>query len=221
MSVFDEERARTYDAGARTVMAGYEGLHEMARDGLAAYLDPQQPARVLLLGIGTGYEAEHLQLRFPAWQFVGVDPSEPMLNMARQRLTGVELRLGVLDDFADLVDLDGVLSVGVLHHLPTREEQPLWIRSIGRRLRPAGAVLLGCQVGPYELNSARLRALQGRWRQSGQSAQEMEEKTRLFLTHTLPPTRDQLDEWYRAAGLSQPETLFSTAYFQLMAAFKQ
>ncbi len=220
MSVFDEERARNYDAGARTVMAGYEGLHEMARDGLAAYLEPDRPARVLLLGVGTGYEAEHLQQRFPAWQLIGVDPSEPMLNLARRRLTGVELRLGVLDDFADLVELDGVLSVGVLHHLPTREEQPLWIRSIGQRLRPGGVALVGCQVGPYEVDSARLHALRGRWRHSGQGPQEIEEKTRLFLTHTLPPSRDQLDEWYRAAGLSIPETLFSTAYFQLLAAWK-
>lgn len=220
MSVFDEERARTYDAGARTVMAGYEGLHEMARDGLAAYLEPEQTARVLLLGIGTGYEAEHLQQRFPGWQLIGVDPSEPMLKVARQRLSGVELRLGVIDDFADLVRLDGILSVGVLHHLPTREEQPRWIGSIGQRLRPGGVALIGCQVGPYELNSARLRTLQGRWRQFGQSPPEIEEKTRLFLTHTLPPTEEQLDEWYRAAGLTPPERLFSTAYFQLLAAQK-
>ena len=33
MSVFDEERARTYDAGARAYMAGYESLHDMGRIG--------------------------------------------------------------------------------------------------------------------------------------------------------------------------------------------
>ena len=220
MSVFDEDRARTYDAGARTVMAGYEGLHEMARDGLSAYLKPDQPARVLLLGIGTGYEAEHLRLRFPAWQLIGVDPSEPMLRVARQRLSDVDLRLGVLDDFADLVELDGVLSVGVLHHLPTREEQPLWIRSIGQRLRAGGVALIGCQVGPYELDSARMRTLKSRWAQSGLSPQEIEEKVRMFLTHTLPPSLAQMNDWYRDAGLSQPETLFSTAYFRLLAASK-
>ncbi|MBX3166504.1 MAG: class I SAM-dependent methyltransferase [Candidatus Eremiobacteraeota bacterium] len=221
MSVFNQERARTYDAGARTSMAGYEALHDMARDGLAGYLDPHKPARVLLLGVGTGYEAEQLQQRFPTWQLIGVDPSEPMLNLARQRLTGVDLRLGVLDDFADLVELDGVLSVGVLHHLPTREEQPEWVRSIGQRLRPGGVALVGCQVGPYQDDSPQLRALQARWRHlGGLTSKDLEERVRLFLTHTLPPTRRQLDEWYRKAGLSKPETLFSTAYFQLLAALK-
>ena len=220
MSIFDQQRAHTYDAGARTVMAGYEALHEMARDGLAGYLDPHQPARVLLLGIGTGYEAELLLQRFPAWQLVGVDPSEPMLDKARQRLKGVELRLGVLDDFPDLTGLDGVLSVGVLHHLPSREEQPLWIRSIGQRLRSNGALLIGCQVGPYQESSARLRSLQARWRHLGMVGEDIEQKTRLFLTHTLPPTREQIDEWYQSAGLSQPECLFSTGYFQLLAAHK-
>lgn len=221
MSVFNQERARTYDAGARATMAGYEALHEMARDGLAGYLDPHQPARVLLLGIGTGYEAELLQQRFPRWQLVGVDPSEPMLEVARQRLGGVDLRLGVIDDFADLVELDGVLSVGVLHHLPSKEEQPVWVSSIGQRLRQGGVALVGCQVGPYQSDSLRLRALQARWRHLlDLSIEEVEERKRLFLTHTLAPTRGQIDEWYQQAGLSLPECLFSTAYFQLLAAEK-
>ena len=220
MSVFDEERARTYDSGARTYMAGYESLHDMARDGLAAYINPAQSARLLLLGVGTGYEAEQLQQRFPAWQLIGVDPSEPMLSFARERLSGVDLRLGVLDDFDDLTELDGVLSVGVLHHLPSREHQPTLIQSIGRRLRSGGAVLIGCQVGPYQEGSARLKALQARWRHQGMAAEEIEERARLFLTQTLPPTREQLDEWYRFAGLSSPEPLFSTAYFQQLAAHK-
>jgi tRNA (cmo5U34)-methyltransferase len=220
MSVFDEERARTYDAGARTYMAGYESLHDMARDGLAAILDPAGTARVLLLGVGTGYEAEQLQLRFPNWHLVGVDPSEPMLEMARGRLTGVELRLGLLDDFDDLTELDGVLSIGVLHHLPDRHQQPGWVASIGGRLRRGGALLLGCQMGPYEENPARLNALKARWRHLGFTDEEIEERAGLFLTQTLPPTREQLDEWYRNAGLSRPERLFSTGYFQLLTARK-
>lgn len=220
MSVFNEERARTYDAGARTYMAGYESLHDMARDGLAAFIDPQHNARLLLLGVGTGYEAEQLQQRFPAWKLIGVDPSEPMLSLARQRLDEVELRQGVLDDFEDLTELDGVLSIGVLHHLPDRAQQPTLIHSIGRRLRRRGVVLIGCQIGPYQEGSARLKALQARWRYQGMATEEIEERARLFLTQTLPPTREQLEEWYRAAGLSSPEPLFSTAYFQLLAAHK-
>lgn len=221
MSVFDAERAKSYDAGARNVMAGYEALHEMARDGLAACLNPDGPARVLLLGVGTGYEAEELGKRFPHWSLVGVDPSEPMLEMARKRLgSGVELRLGVLEDFSDLTNLDGVLSVGVLHHLSSRDEQLDWILSIGRSLRPGGAFLTGCQVAPYSEDSLRMRTLQARWRYLGHSQVEVRERTQMFVTHTLPPQPDMLEEWYAQAGLSSPERLFSTAYFQLLAALK-
>jgi len=221
MSVFNQERARTYDASARTTMPGYEALHEMARDGLAAYVDPDQPARVLLLGVGTGYEAEQLQQRFPLWKLIGVDPSEPMLEVARQRLGDrVELRQGVLDDFDDLMELDAVLSIGVLHHLSTREEQPLWIRSIGRRLRVGGVLLLGCQVGPYRAEGPRMRTLQARWQTLGGNAEQMAERMRAFQTMTLPPDRSALDAWVQDSGLTLPESLFRTGYFQLLAAEK-
>ncbi|MBS2040598.1 class I SAM-dependent methyltransferase [bacterium] len=217
MSVFDQQRARTYDAGARTVMAGYEALHEMSRDALAACLEPERPARVLLLGVGTGYEAEELSKRFPNWHLTGVDPSEPMLAEARKRLgDSLELRLGVLEDFPDLAGLDAVLSIGVLHHLSNRQQQQDWLMAIGRSLRPGGVFLTGCQVAPYSETSLRMRALQARWRWSGYSEDEVRERTQMFVTHTLPPDRALLEQWYAAAGLSSPEVLFSTAFFQLL-----
>lgn len=77
MSVFDEQRARVYDAGARTIMPGYEALHEMAREALAGALDEQASARLLLLGLGHPIQAEQIGQRFPRWRWTGVDPSEP------------------------------------------------------------------------------------------------------------------------------------------------
>lgn len=167
MSDFDQQRARTYDAGARTVVA--------------------------------------------------VDPSEPMLAEARKRLgDSLELRIGVLEDFPDLAGLDAVLSIGVLHHLSNRQQQQDWLLAIGRSLRPGGVFLTGCQVAPYSETSLRMRALQARWRWSGYSEDEVPERTQMFVTHTLPPDRAMLEQWYAAAGLSSPEVLFSTAFFQLL-----
>lgn len=221
MSVFNEERARTYDAGARSVMPGYEALHEMARHSLTAYVNPAEPARVVLLGIGTGYEAEQLRQRCPQWTLIGVDPSAPMLDVARARLQdSIELRIGVLDDFPDLVELDAVLSVGVLHHLPSREHQLALLQTLGRRLQPGGALIVGCQVGPYEAGSPRIRAMESRWRDLGYTAEEVADRLRMFLTQTIPPSADDLHTWYQDAGLSRPEPLFVTAYFQLLAAHK-
>lgn len=217
MTGFDAERAKTYDQTARTTLPGYEALHEMARHALAACLG-DRPARVLLLGVGTGYEAEQLRRYFPQWRLTGVDPAEPMLSQARFRLgPDADLRHGVLDDFPDLDPLDGVLSIGVLHHLSSRAEQSGLVASVGRRLRPGGPLVLGAQVGPYPLDSLRLRALQARWQEQGHP---VEEKTQLFRTHTLPPDPALLAEWYRAAGLTPPEVVYSTGFFQLVAAVK-
>lgn len=217
MSVFDEQRARVYDAGARTIMPGYEALHEMAREALAGALDKQAAARLLLLGVGTGFEAEQIGQRFPRWRWTGVDPSEPMLAVARQRLGGeADLRLGVVEDFDDLVELDAIVSVGVLHHLSSREQQREWVLSLGRRMRVGGTLLIGCQVGPYAEDSLRMRSLRARWLRLGE--RDIDERMRLFMTHTLAPDWPLLEELYSAAGLSSPERLFSTAYFELLAA---
>jgi tRNA (cmo5U34)-methyltransferase len=219
MSVFNEERARTYDHGARTYMPGYEALHETARHSLTAFLDRNAPARVLLLGVGTGYEAEQLLQFCPQWTLIGVDPSAPMLEVAQQRVgSSVELRTGVLQDFPDLTELDAVLSIGVVHHLGSREQQVALINELGRRVRPGGALLVGCQVGPYAADSARGGALKSRWRELGMSPQEVEERMRLFLSQTLPPTPTDLQTWYADAGFSPPEPLFTTGYFRLLAA---
>lgn len=219
MTLFNEERARSYDAGARTFLPGYEALHETVRDALTAELSPDASARVLLLGVGTGFEALHLHQRCPNWKLVGVDPSAPMLAVARQRLDQqVELRQGVIDDFADLQQLDAIVSVGVLHHLPTRAEQPAWIATLGSRLRPGGTLLLATHIGLLRADAPQFRVMQSRWRHAGASDADIAQRTEAMTNLILPPGPEELRAWYGQAGLTPPAILFSTGYFHLLAA---
>ncbi len=209
MSTFDD-RANSYDANARTVMPGYEALHEMARATLKAYL--QADAKVLLLGIGTGYEAEQLP---QSWRLVGVDPSGPMLKKARERLGDrVDLREGILEDFPELIEFDAALSVGVLHHVQDGERL---VAETSRRLKKSALLVLGSHVGPMRADAAATKALETYW---GLPPEEAAERTRFCYSHIRAPDLSDLEMWFRAAGLSDLEPLFRIAYFQLFAAFK-
>lgn len=106
------------------------------------------------LGTGTGYLLPTLGAHFR--RVIGVDASEPMLELARHRLSGegrktrfknVELRHGTLEK---LPIQDGTVDLAVailmLHHLP---DVGVALQEIHRSLKPAGRLLL-VELQPYD-----------------------------------------------------------------------
>jgi len=81
--------------------------------------------RVLDLGVGTGHVITKMALVNPRIQFLGIDLSEEMLNIASQQVEKFNLKNVILQK-ADMTKLDqlnqkfdGVMSTLALHHLPT------------------------------------------------------------------------------------------------------
>lgn len=102
------------------------------------------------LGTGTGYLLPVLGGHFR--RVIGVDMSQPMLELARHRLAesgikNVSLRRGTLEE---LPIEDGAVDLAVallmLHHLPAIEPA---LREIRRVLRPGGRLLIA-ELHPYE-----------------------------------------------------------------------
>ena len=80
---FDNSRAAEYAEQSRIALAGYEACHDLAACVLAASLGRDSHARILVAGAGgTGYEILKAGAMEPNWQFVAVDPSQPMLELA-------------------------------------------------------------------------------------------------------------------------------------------
>ncbi len=94
-------------------------------------------SRVLEVGCGTGnyIGAARALTGASCW---GVDPSEGMLAIARQRVQGVSLAAGRAERlaFSD-ASFDLVFSVDVIHHVGAPEE---YFREARRVLRPGGKV---------------------------------------------------------------------------------
>lgn len=135
----DPAAVATYARDALRKVPGLADLHRMAMLLLAERAGPA--ARILVLGAGGGMELRALAEAQPGWRFLGVDPSAPMLDVARQVLgpltERVELIQGYVED-APPGPFDGATCLLTLHFLDRAE-----------RLRVLGEMRARMQPGAH------------------------------------------------------------------------
>jgi SAM-dependent methyltransferase len=127
------------------------------------------PARILDLGSGHGVVAAALLDEFPNSSAVGLDISEPMMAIGRERMARYGPRFGYhVGDFADgdiPSDLAGpfevVVSSRAIHHLPADNKRRLY-RGVYRLLTPGGCFFNLDVVGPSD------EYLRERYREAGE-----------------------------------------------------
>ena len=112
-----------YDEDGPLQRRARPGLHAR-RDIALQVVDSYERPRVLDVGCGSGRVAEEV-LEHGAGAYVGVDFSEPMLDLSRERLARFDVPVDlVLGDFRH-VELDGtfevVLGLGLFDYLPDAE----------------------------------------------------------------------------------------------------
>ena len=129
-------------------------------EGLAVLLallpfSRDQAVSVLDIGCGPGLIASRVLDAVPTAQAVGLDVSEPMREVAGQRMASYGERFRfVLADFVegDLPDagpFDIVVSSRAIHHIPAEHKQRLY-RAIFSALRPGGCFFNLDSVAPAE-----------------------------------------------------------------------
>jgi tRNA (cmo5U34)-methyltransferase len=130
------EKVTHYADGARRFVPGFTDLHRMT--GILLGEHAPRDANVLVLGAGGGLELKAMATAYPQWRFVGVDPAQPMLDLARQTLgplnERVEFQCGYIDD-APLGPFDAATCLLTLHFLDPAERQRT-ASEIRRRLKP-------------------------------------------------------------------------------------
>ncbi|MBX9846026.1 MAG: class I SAM-dependent methyltransferase [Xanthobacteraceae bacterium] len=148
----DPAAVARYADGPRRYVPGYSDLHRMT--GILLAERAPRDARVLVLGAGGGLELKALAELHPAWTFVGVDPSEPMLDLASRALgplgARVELVRGYIED-APPGPFDAATCLLTLHFLQAAERQRT-LGEIRRRLKP-GAPFVAAH-GSFPQNAA-------------------------------------------------------------------
>jgi tRNA (cmo5U34)-methyltransferase len=125
-----------YAEGPPRFVPGFEALHRMTAVLLAE--NAPATARVLVLGAGGGLELGALARAQPDWSFVGIDPSQPMLDLASGILgplmQRIELVHGYIDD-APAGPFDAATCLLTLHFLDAAERLRT-TRAIRSRLKP-------------------------------------------------------------------------------------
>lgn len=138
---------------------GLLDMQRMAR----LLLEERVPAdgTVLVLGAGGGMELLAFAEAQAGWHFHGIDPSAPMLDMARQRLGPLASRVafteGYIDDAPEEV-CDGAACLLTLHFLPAGQRLHT-LKAMRRRLKPGAPLVVAHHSYPQD------DAQKGRWLQ--------------------------------------------------------
>ncbi|AEI64107.1 class I SAM-dependent methyltransferase [Corallococcus macrosporus] len=219
---FGADRAPHYDAQASLNLAGAPAIYELGTSALTARLDGQDAASLLFVGVGTGAElVPYNRFGVPGWRFTGVEPSEPMLAVARKRLedegllSRTHLHHGELRTLPASAPFDGAQLMGVLHHVEGEEARLELLREVTRRLKPGAPLVLGCRVGidPVltDIEFHRLKAL-------GVSAEALERRRQMLPRLKPIPSDAALFDMFARANLVEPRTLFVSLQFKVFLA---
>jgi tRNA (cmo5U34)-methyltransferase len=150
MDMSDEAGAGQYHFDPVTYMdmilaevPGYRDLQRRVAEA-ASGIDA---GSILELGVGTGETASVVLAVHPAARLVGIDESESMLAVARDRFPAADLRVQRLEDPLPPGSYDLVISALAVHHLDAAGKADLF-RRVRDRLRPGGRFVLADVVTP-------------------------------------------------------------------------
>lgn len=218
---FDAARAGEYARQSRIALAGYDACHELSACMLSAALGEGETARVLVVGAGgTAGEIIAAATLEPQWSFVAVDPSQPMLDLARTNMTGagvanrVETVLGALADLDASPAFDAAIMIGVLHHLPGDEAKHDILAQIAMRLKPGAPLVVAGNYRAYASQPLLMAAWANRWRMNGAGPEECQSKMHKILQGAEPPlSEDAVFALLRDAGFEAPMRFFSSLFW--------
>ena len=227
-SKFDLSRAGEYELQSRIALAGYDACHELSACMLSAHLGTQGAANVLVVGAGgPAQEITKAGLLQPDWRFTAVDPSEPMLEIARARIAGAgmaertQLILGRVEDLPDGPAFDAATLVGVLHHLPGSEPKREILQAISSRLKPGAPLILAGNHRAYASEPLMLKAWGERWRMQGATADEVKAKLGRILQGADPPHSEAaVFALLSDSGFEAPQRFFSSLFWGAWIAFR-
>ncbi len=218
---FDAARAGEYASQSRIALAGYDACHELSACMLSAALGEGKPARILVVGAGgTAGEIISAARLEPAWSFVAVDPSPPMLDLARAHLDAagipdrVQTVLGTVREIDSSASFDAAIMIGVLHHLPEDEAKQEILAQIAARLRPGAPLVIAGNYRPYASQPLLMAAWAARWRMNGAMPDEVQSKMNKILHGAQPPQSEEaVISLLGQAGFVAPLRFFASLFW--------
>lgn len=205
-----------YAQGPPRMVPGFADMQRMARV-LLAERTPRD-ARVLVLGAGGGLELKVFADAEPGWTFDGVDPSAPMLALARRTVGGHGARVTWHEGYVDVAPdgpFDAAACLLTMHFMPACERRHA-LRAIRRRLRP-GAPFVTAHMSAGRDGAARARwlARDEAFAVSAGMAHDDARRRRDGLERSLPILSPEEDEaLLRECGFEEIELFYAAGIFR-------
>jgi tRNA (uracil-5-)-methyltransferase TRM9 len=145
-------------------------------DKLVEYLPDNRPLKVLDVGCGNGRFYEFLVSKDVEVDYVGIDNSKELLDVARKKYPEAKFEnVDIIEDVEELegyTDFDLIVSFGVFHHIPSLELRKKMIQKLSFRLSDIG--ILAISFWQFT-KSENLMKRVSEWSDIGITAKDVEE----------------------------------------------
>lgn len=218
---YNERRAEDYDRLMPLLTMNHAGALEAVIHMVSA--SPSRELKILELGPGTGLLTQKILDRFVLARIHGLDGSEEMLAVARQKLNSYGARVtwqqGSFEDVPQMAfpeaDFDLIVSAFSLHHLDHRYV-PVLFTEFFRILAPGGQAVIADYVAtPYNRLQRHYEDLwvEARWRNLQKEGGALPTKEEVWADHEAmkkaegdnPAPLGSLLAWMERAGFGEVE----------------
>lgn len=205
--------AEEYENLARKFIPGYDGLYSLAEVLLTE--DLPHKAEILIVGAGGGKELVTFGKAFPDANLTGVDPSEKMLAVARERIhkenlqARVSLVRGTISDL-DETRFDAATALLVMHFFPDDGAKLDFLKNVSQRLKTGARFIIA--DGCFDKNAADfgwlMNAYKNHAKLNGALAEIVEEAVKSIVenVHFVSEIREL--ELLREAGFGETKKFY-------------
>jgi tRNA (cmo5U34)-methyltransferase len=213
-AVFDATAA-TYDRDRMKLIPAHEAFYAAALEQI-----PTDATRIVELGAGSGLFSAMIRAAFPKAHLHLIDFSQPMLDLARQRLGESPNLTYVLADYTTEplpTPCDAVISALSIHHLEDEQKRVI-LPLIFAALRPGGLFINADHIaGPTpELENL----YQQRWlndvRALGATEQQVSDSLYRQQEDRRTPVEPQL-AWLRDTGFTDVDCWYKVSSFAVLS----
>jgi len=216
MSFSDPAAVANYANGPPRFVPGFADMQRMA----CVLLAERAPAdaRVLVLGAGGGLELKAFADGQSGWIFDGVDPSAPMLALARQATAAHAARIRLHEGFVDAAPagpFDAAACLLTMHFMPVQERSHALRAMRARLLSGSPFVVMHLSAGLDAAGCARWLARDAEFSIANGVEAGMAQRRREVMArdlHVLGPAEDEA--LLREAGFDDIEVFYVGGAFR-------